>query len=558
MSERPMWKPMRPEELFSRLQLPFVAGVVFVAATAGLVVPDLWGSVPLLLGVALPLAASVVFALPDRGWLLTPWGIVIPLVDIVALAVLRAPLYPYVPAVGLLSLMPFAWIALRWRWPALVAVFAGGLLIAGLPPLLRGDAISTPLVLLNLLTLPLITTGIAVGIHLAVRSFRTSRQEVEDAASRLTETLAQSRDNEIVLRTVLDTVNGAVAFYGADDRLVLANRVAEKFVDVAGFRLDAPPYSGPNALMADRETPVPPEEQIIPRALRGDVIRNHLEWLGPAGNQIAILASSRRVHRPCGELLGTVIAAYDVTDLADAVDVREELLTTVSHELRTPLTSVVGYAHHIIDILGDDADRLGVANALATIARNGDVLLERVSQLLAAGDRTLVLTPTVADVAGVVRETAEALRPFAHQAGVAMSVDGDDEVVAEIDPRRIAQAVENLLTNAVKFTPRGGSIAVRVDHADDDAVHIAISDTGTGMTAEEKRRVFDRFYRAKSARKNAIQGIGVGLSIVKSIVGAHRGEITVESEPDRGTTITLRLPRVRDSAQPAEEFALSA
>ncbi len=155
-----------------------------------------------------------------------------------------------------------------------------------------------------------------------------------------------------------------------------------------------------------------------------------------------------------------------------------------------------------------------------------------------------------------MEETVAVVTPFATQAGVTLSVDGEG-VVAELDARRIEQAVENVLTNAVKFTPRGGSVTVRVAGDGGRAV-ISISDTGVGMSAEDKQRVFDRFYRASTARENAVQGIGVGLSIVKSIVDAHGGEITIESEQGRGTTIGLSLPRTRETTPPAEEFALSA
>ena len=554
-----MWKPMRPEELFSRLQLPFIAGVTFVVLAACAAVPDLWTSGPLAAGVIIAVAASFLFLSPRRAWLLTPWGIIVPLLDVVALALVRAALFPYIPTVGVLCLMPFAWIALRYRWEALFLVFGGGLFIAGLPLLMRVESVSTPLMVLNLLTLPFLVTGISIGIHLAVRSFHKSRQEVEDAASSLATTLEKSQDDALVLRTVFDTVNGAVAFYNAEGRLVLANRAAQRLAEVVGFHLDAPPYAGPNAFAADRTTPVPCHEQIIPRALRGDAIRNHLEWFGSPGHQIAILASSRRVHRPDGALLGTVIAAYDVTDLADAIEAREEFLTTVSHELRTPLTSVVGYTEQVIDVLGEDAGRLGVANALGAISRNGDVLLERVSQLLTAGNKRMVLAPAVIDVAELVEETVEVMIPLAREAGVDLSLECEENMIAELDSRRIEQAVENLLTNAVKFTPRGGSVTVAVTHVGDgDQVHIAVTDTGIGMTEDDKRRVFDRFYRATASRKNAVQGIGVGLSIVKSIVSAHAGEVTIESEPGRGTTITLCIPRMREAAEPAEEFALSA
>ena len=551
-----MWKPMGPRDLFLRLQVPFAAGTLFVVVAAGLAVPGLWSSALLLAGAGAAVAASLSFLPSRRGWLLTRWGIVVPLVDIVSVALVRAELFTYIPTVGVLCLMPFAWIALRYRWQALSLVFLGGILISALPLALRVEAISTPLMVLNLMTLPILTTGISVGIHLGANSFRRSRQDVQDTAESLASTLAQSRDDELVLRTVLDTVNGAVAFYNADGRLVLANRAAQKLAETVGFRFDDPPYAGPNVCRGDRTTPVPCEQQLVPRALRGEVIHNHLEWCGPEGDQIAILSSSRQVHRPDGALLGTVIAAYDVTDLADAVEAREEFLTTVSHELRTPLTSVVGYTEHVVETLGADAERLGVAQALNAIARNGDVLLERVAQLLTAGNKRMVLAPAPVDVVALVEETVAVVTPFATQAGVTLSVDGEG-VVAELDARRIEQAVENVLTNAVKFTPRGGSVTVRVAGDGERAV-ISISDTGVGMSAEDKQRVFDRFYRASTARENAVQGIGVGLSIVKSIVDAHGGEITIESEQGRGTTIGLSLPRTRETTPPAEEFALSA
>ncbi|MFI8631460.1 sensor histidine kinase [Microbacterium sp. NPDC077663] len=557
MSRKPLWTPMQPGDLFLRLQLPFLAGTLFVVVAAGLAVPSLWTSPLLLAGAGAAVAASVAFVPSRRGWLLTSWGIVVPLVDVVSVALVRAELFGYIPTVGVLCLMPFAWIALRYRWPALSLVFLGGLLISALPLVMRLESLSTPLMVLNLVTLPVLTTGISIGVHLAANSFRRSRRQVQDTAESLASTLAQSRDDELVLRTVLDTVNGAVAFYNADGRLVLANRAAQKLAETVGFRFDDPPYAGPNVCRGDRTTPVPCEQQLVPRALRGEVIHNHLEWCGPEGSQMAILSSSRRVHRPDGALLGTVIAAYDVTDLADAVEAREEVLTTVSHELRTPLTSVVGYTEHVVDTLGADAEKLGVEQALSAIARNGEVLLERVSQLLTAGNKRMVLAPARVDVRALVEETVAVVTPFASQAGVSVSVEGESDVEADLDARRIEQAVENLLTNAVKFTPRGGSVTVRVGGEGERAL-IAVSDTGIGMSADDKQRVFDRFYRASSVRENAVQGIGVGLSIVKSIVDAHGGEVTIESEPGQGTTIGLSLPRTHETTPPAEEFALSA
>lgn len=284
------------------------------------------------------------------------------------------------------------------------------------------------------------------------------------------------------------------------------------------------------------------EEQVIPRALRGEVIASHMEWLGEPGNQIALMASSRRVHRDDGLLLGTVIVAYDVTELANAIEVREEFLTTVSHELRTPLTSIIGFTDGVSDSLGDKAGELGVAPYLATIARNADTLLKRVGQLLSAADKQVHLAIVDVDVAELIEQAAGPLVLTARRAGIELTTRVPARLDAEVDPARITQTVENLLTNAIKFTGRGGSITVSAGFEDDDIV-IAVADTGIGMSPDEQRRVFDRFYRSRAVRQNAIQGIGVGLSIVKSIVDAHRGEIAVASEPGEGTTITVRIPR---------------
>ena len=128
-----MWKPMGPRDLFLRLQVPFAAGTLFVVVAAGLAVPGLWSSSLLLAGAGAAVAASLSFLPSRRGWLLTRWGIVVPLVDIVSVALVRAELFTYIPTVGVLCLMPFAWIALRYRWQALSLVFLGGILISALP-----------------------------------------------------------------------------------------------------------------------------------------------------------------------------------------------------------------------------------------------------------------------------------------------------------------------------------------------------------------------------------------------------------------------------------------
>lgn len=548
MPDRFLWTPLRPGQVFSRLQLPFLTGIVLIPCAVAVAVPVIDNAQVMLAGMFIAALASSLLLIPSRRWFDSSWVIIVPLLDIVAIALVRAPLQPLLPAVGMLCLFPFAWIAYRFRWPGLLVVLAGGIFIASFPFALGGQSVTTPIAALNVITLPLIATGISGGIHLGSLSFQRGRRHVETAARELRQALEHSRDDQLVLRSVIDTFNGAVAFYNARNELELANAAAERLVATVGFRLDVPPYAGHHVLMADRRTEIPFEEQIIPRALRGEVIASHMEWLGSPGNQIAILASSRRVHRDDGSLLGTVIAAYDVTELANAIQVREEFLTTVSHELRTPLTSIIGFTDEVIDTLGPRAAHLGVDVFLATISRNADTLLERVNDLLTAADKTIELEPVTTDLVALLTRTATPLQLAAQRAGISLITRLPSELWAELDPARITQAVENLLTNAIKFTARGGTVTISAEDEGNGNVLITVSDTGIGMTVDEQRRVFDRFYRAQTVRENAIQGIGVGLSIVKAIVDRHRGRVTIESEPGAGSTISICVPRLHDVA----------
>lgn len=559
MPDRSIWTPLLPRQLFVRLQLPFLFGVTLLSVAMLIAVPELERSAELWLGLVVAAVASVLFLSPRQTWMHTGWIVVIPVLDIVSIAFVRTALLPYLPSVGLLSLVPFAWIAYRFGWPGLALILVSGIVIAGLPFLLGGRPVTTLLALVNVLTLPFIATGLSVAIHLGSRNFEMRRRMSEEATARLRTALEQSHEAELLLRSVFDTVSGAVAYYNARNELVLANATAAKMVDVVGFRLDVPPYAGPDALMADRKTRIPLERQIIPRALRGEIIANHIEWLGRPGSQIAIMASSRRVHRDDGTLLGTVIAAYDVTELVEAIEVREEFLTTVSHELRTPLTSIIGYTEEIVDVLGEDAKRLGIDSWLATILRNTDTLLDRVSELLTVADSQVQLEVREVDVASIIGRAVEPFTVLAGRAGIELRTDVSADLLIEADPTRLAQVVENLVGNATKFTGRGGLVTVSARRRSDEELSISVADTGIGMTADVRRRVFDRFYRAQVVRDDAIQGIGVGMSIVKKIVDAHGGEIAIESAPGLGTTVTVVLPtRSGTSPAPAAEAVASA
>lgn len=539
MSEPSLWTPLRASQLFLRLQLPFLAGVLFFGAGVALTT-EIEHQVLLFAGVVIASIASALFLVRGDGWAASAWIVVIPILDVVAIAFARTALLPYLPTFGFLCLFPLAWIAYRFRWPGLLLVLASSAFIAALPFVVGAAPVSSGLAVLNLVALPLLATGISLGIHLGSVSYQRGQEAVNRSRLETAAALARSQDGELLLRSLLDTVSGAVAFFDADGRPSVANAAAEQWGRRAGLH---EPDRDPSArvLSADKATPVPFEQRVVPRALRGETVTNQLEWIGEPGDMIALMVTSRRILRGDGALLGTVIAAYDVTELAEAVEVREQFLATVSHELRTPLTSIMGYTEYVTDELGDRADDLGVERALATITRNTEKLLDRVSQLLSAADKNFDVRLEPIDLVPVLRASFDSLRVIAAGAGVELIADLPTELPVDADGPRLAQAVENLLTNAIKFTHACGTVRLGATTDGPDAV-ITVADTGVGMSAEEQRRAFDRFYRSRGARDTTVQGIGVGLAIVKQIMDAHDGRIELRSEPGQGSVFNLRLP----------------
>jgi signal transduction histidine kinase len=226
---------------------------------------------------------------------------------------------------------------------------------------------------------------------------------------------------------------------------------------------------------------------------------------------------------------------------------KDDFVASVSHELRTPLTSIRGYLELVLD--GEaGALRDEQREFLSIVDRNADRLLHVVGDLLfvaqvEAGRIALEAGPT--DVEEVVRQAADAARPAATEKGIELELDVDGIGELTADRARLAQVLDNLISNAVKFTPAGGRVAVRSSRDGDIAI-LEVSDTGMGISEEDQEKLFQRFFRADSATAQAIQGTGLGLAIVKAIIEAHDGAISVVSAPGKGTTFRVELPIERD------------
>jgi PAS domain S-box-containing protein len=223
---------------------------------------------------------------------------------------------------------------------------------------------------------------------------------------------------------------------------------------------------------------------------------------------------------------------------------KDEFIALVSHELRTPLTSIRGY----LELLTDESEQPGLRieqqTWLQVIGRNAERLLALVEDLLLSAQAhagTLALARSNFDLARVVRQCALASAPAASARGIQLLCSADSALPISGDPTRIGQVIDNLVSNALKFTPAGGRVELRASQHDGDA-RIEVADTGMGIPAAEQRHLFDRFFRAERAQAEAIAGAGLGLTIAKAIVDAHNGRIGYTSTEGSGTTFTVDLP----------------
>ena len=241
-----------------------------------------------------------------------------------------------------------------------------------------------------------------------------------------------------------------------------------------------------------------------------------------------------------GKVLGTVLLAFDVTEQAEAERMRREFTANVSHELKTPLQSIIGSAELLENGLVKPEDQPRFLNRIhqeadRLVALINDIL--RLSQLDEGG----ALPHEQVSVLELAQEAARSLTAQAAAQAVHISVTGTAGTVFGVR-RLLYEIARNLCENAVKYNVPGGSVTVEVAETDRD-VTLLVRDTGIGIPEGDQSRVFERFYRVDKSHSRAIGGTGLGLSIVKHAVAYHHGTLRLESQPGKGTVITVTLPK---------------
>ncbi len=235
-----------------------------------------------------------------------------------------------------------------------------------------------------------------------------------------------------------------------------------------------------------------------------------------------------------------LLVLTDLTEVNRVDQVRRDFVSNVSHELRTPLASIRALAETIE--AGDIDPGPETADFASRICQQVDRLASLVNELLELSrieSGATELRPVEVDVAAVARQAASMLKARSDQAGVTITVP-DAGAMIEADQDALFRVITNLMDNAIKFSPRGGTVEFEATE-DGDAVSLSVTDHGPGIAAVDIPRVFERFFKSDSSRSGV--GIGLGLAIVKHIVRSHGGAVEVRSREGEGATFVVRLPR---------------
>ena len=351
-------------------------------------------------------------------------------------------------------------------------------------------------------------------------------------AARLDRTIRTLTEERNLSSAILGSMVEGVAVVNSSERLLFANT---GFAEILG--LDVPPQSGSALVEVVRQTElleavravVKGEPRVETEIVTG-TLRQHF---------FAVTVASVRA----ADTLGAVIVLHDITELRKLERVRRDFVANVSHEFKTPLTAIQGFAETLLGGAIDDPQ-----NRLRFL----EIILEHSRRLARLTDDLLKLSKMDADkleleirrlsVAQFVESCIETTQRTAAEKDLRVSVNLQQPLPdIAADRRRLAEVLQNLLDNAMQYTPAGGQIMVGAS-ANGAEVTITVSDTGIGIPQADQSRIFERFYRVDVARSREVGGTGLGLSISKHLVEAHGGRIWVESEVGQGSQFHFTVP----------------
>ncbi len=364
-------------------------------------------------------------------------------------------------------------------------------------------------------------------------AFNTMSRELTQRLEQLQENRRERNENSELMETVLGSMIEGVVVIDARQRILYANAAAGPLLDFPTIQA-----TGRSLFEAARH---PRVQKVVEEVLAGRVAER-VEYEVPRNNAIVALIGSPLPGDPPP---GAVLVLHDVTELRRLENLRREFVSNVSHELKTPLTTIQAYTETLLDgaISDPNINRKFLERIDEQAERLHKLILDMLSLArIESAEEAYELLPV--PVLSTVQVCLDEYLPVAETKGVQLQTQTSPEgLVVWADEEGLLTVLNNLVDNAIKYTPKGGSVVIRW-HLDGRRAVIEVEDTGLGIPKQHQARVFERFYRVDKARSRELGGTGLGLSIVKHWVQVFAGSVEVTSELGRGTTFTIRLPAV--------------
>ncbi|MBN1955923.1 MAG: HAMP domain-containing protein [Anaerolineae bacterium] len=332
------------------------------------------------------------------------------------------------------------------------------------------------------------------------------------------------------LAAILASTDDAILVTDREDRLLLVNPSTER---VLGMLADE--------LIGQHVEEVPMDPILL------HVMTEPLGWTGPLVEEVPLpdgrvfYASASTILSADGENMGRVVVMRDITHFKELDELKSEFVSTVSHDLRAPLTFMRGYAT-MLPMVGEvnEKQQEYLDKILVGVEKMGNLIEDLLN--LGRIEAGVGLEEQPCHVGAIVVEAVDGLRARAVAKGLILRLESSEPAPVIVgDGTLLRQAVANLVDNAIKYTPPGGTVTVGMRVIQGE-IHIAISDTGYGIAPEDQVRLFEKFYRVRRREYEDIQGSGLGLAIVKSIVERHGGRVWVDSTVNEGSVFTLAVP----------------
>lgn len=365
-----------------------------------------------------------------------------------------------------------------------------------------------------------------------------------DMTIRLKEALSVNEEENEKLGSILSNMSDGVIAADENGKVIVWNRRSLEMLDVKTCE---------GCSLSDL---LGMSEQKLHELLQGReqtvILSREMEDEEPDDAEGILRVTFTSIHRRDKGITGTIAVLQDVTEQEKLEQSRRQFVANVSHELRTPLTTIKSYAEALNDGALDERE---LSERFVGVIRNEtERMIRLVTDLLHLSrldSNQAPLRRRQTNIHDMLDEVADRFSFQLRQKSILASIRVNDLSSAWIDRDQIDQVLDNLMSNAIKYTLDGGMIELSAQKQDTAAIAISVKDTGIGIPKKDLMRIFDRFYRVDKARSRNMGGTGLGLSIAREIVKAHGGTISLKSELNEGTTVTFTLPALQEEGEPA-------